>query len=419
MHVVFVAAHAGFASESVPLGGGGAVADALIAEWTRTQPFSFDVLSPHILGPSAPAGRDLVRFSETRYARFCYAFEAAATARILDAYDPRSTAILINDISEAPDFRALAQRGFPLHTIYHVDVVAYVAAIYARGWLRPETLVQWQRRLRALTPRIAQLVFEKQRASVECSRRIIVPSDEMRQTLGRCYGAAAAAKVEVLPWGTWAPTFPQAVVEAEAARLRAELAIPPESRVLLALSRISPEKGQDILLRALRTWNRGPLDVLICGDAAFMQGQRHLAHLRKLAASLDNVRVHFPGFVTGLRKAACFALADLYVFPSRHESYGLTLLEALHAGLPAVALDHHGAREVMRPEFGRIVPEPQLLNAITELLEDDAARQRMSAAARAYAHEHSFSSAAATLAASLRQSLTGEPGPHESLPHAP
>ena len=37
----------------------------------------------------------------------------------------------------------------------------------------------------------------------------------------------------------------------------------------------------------------------------------------------------FPGYVTGERKRAFFALADLYVFPSRHESYGLTLLEAL------------------------------------------------------------------------------------------
>ena len=58
-----------------------------------------------------------------------------------------------------------------------------------------------------------------------------------------------------------------------------------------------------------------------------------------LAARLKRTRVVFPGYVTGERKRAFFALADLYVFPSRHESYGLTLLEALAAGLPAVCLD--------------------------------------------------------------------------------
>ena len=86
-----------------------------------------------------------------------------------------------------------------------------------------------------------------------------------------------------------------------------------------------------------------------------MQGVRFFEKLRALAAKLRKTRVIFPGYVTGDRKKAFFALADLYVFPSRHESYGLTLLEALAAGVPAVCLDHHDARSVMKEEFGAIV----------------------------------------------------------------
>ena len=79
----------------------------------------------------------------------------------------------------------------------------------------------------------------------------------------------------------------------------------------------------------------------------------------------------FPGYVTGERKRAFLALADLYVFPSRHESYGLTLMEALAAGLPAVCLDTTGARSVMREEFGALVPASGLRAAIATLLADE------------------------------------------------
>ena len=174
--------------------------------------------------------------------------------------------------------------------------------------------------------------------------------------------------------------------------------------MLLALSRISPEKGQDLLLEALLEWERrddfpaDPLWLFICGDAAFMQGQRFLDKLRTLAARLKRTRVVFPGYVTGERKRAFLALADLYVFPSRHESYGLTLMEALAAGFPAVCLDTTGARSVMREEFGALVPPSGLRAAIATLLADEGRRKQMGTAAREFARSQRFSDRAAELA---------------------
>ena len=123
-----------------------------------------------------------------------------------------------------------------------------------------------------------------------------------------------------------------------------------------------------------------------------------------------HIRVIFPGYVTGLRKQAFLRLADLYVFPSKHESYGLTLLEALHAGLPAVCLDHNGAREIMGPELGRVVSAKGLRPAIEELLADNAGRRKMSQAASQYARQHSFSSTAAMLAELMACNRAGAEG---------
>lgn len=382
----------------MPLGGGAAVFEHLIEEWSRTRPFELQTITPAILGTSTPSGGDLVKFGERAYACFCRDFERASTAEIL-RHDPAQTVVLANDISEGPDFAELGARGYRVYSIYHVDVVAYVAAIYGRGAIAPATTVRWYRRLRWCLPEMAKLVWEKQEASVRHSRGLIVPSEGMREVLLRCYPDCTPEKIHVLPWGNWNPDAPD-----DPEPLRREFGVPDDARVLLALSRISPEKGQDLLLEALLEWERRddypeyPLWLFVCGDAAFMQGQRFLDKLRALAAKLKRTRVVFPGYVTGERKQAFLALADLYVFPSRHESYGLTLMEALAAGLPAVCVDTTGARSVMREEFGALVPASGLRAAIARLLSDDGRRKQMSSAAREFARSERFSDQAAELA---------------------
>jgi glycosyltransferase involved in cell wall biosynthesis len=396
--ILYTAAHGGFSGSPVPLGGGAAVFDHLVVEWSHTLPFPFRTITPSILGADAPSGRDLVRFGEREYARFCRAFERAATQEIL-RHDPSETVVLSNDVSEGPDFAALAGRGFRVFTIYHVDVVAYVAEIYGRGLVRPETLVRWYPRVRRLLPDLARLIWEKQAASVRHSKGLIVPSEGMREVLLRCYPECPAGKIHVLPWGAWEPDG-----DAGAEDLRAEFGVPEDARVLLTLSRISPEKGQDLLLDALFEWEQRadfpayPVWLFVCGEAAFMQGAGFLRKLRSKASRLRRTRVVFPGYVTGGRKQAFFELADVYVFPSRHESYGLTLMEALAAGLPAVCLDHHGARGVMREEFGMTVPPSGLWAGLARLLADDERRRKMGVAAQRFAAGQKFSARAAELA---------------------
>lgn len=403
MLVVYSAAHGGFAGQPVPLGGGAAIANQLMAEWSSTRPFELELVDPSILGAAAPTGEELVRYSEREYADFCHRFDAAATERIL-RHNPATTRVLINDISEAPVFSRLAERGFVIDTIYHVDVVHYVANIYAKGYVSPESLVKWYDRFGSWYPSIAKLVFEKQRQSLLHSRSVIVPTAAMRQLLLRCYPDTPPERVRVLPWGHSLESFDADDLSFEIQKLRDQYQLHPAVSTLLCLSRISPEKGQDLLLEAIAEWETQPgfpangLNLIICGEAAYMMGQRYFEKLKTLAHGLRKTRVVFPGFVMGLRKRAFFSLADLYVFPSRHESFGLTLVEALAAGLPAVALDHDGARAVMRPEFGIVAIYRDLIPSIESLLNDPDRRQRMGEASRAWASSQRFSDTARTLA---------------------
>ena len=119
--ILYTAAHGGFAFEAVPLGGGAAVFEHLVEEWSRTKPFELKTITPAILGKSAPSGGDLVKFGESAYARFCREFERAATEEIL-RHDPADTVVLANDVSEGPDFAALGTRGYRVFKIGRAHV---------------------------------------------------------------------------------------------------------------------------------------------------------------------------------------------------------------------------------------------------------------------------------------------------------
>jgi glycosyltransferase involved in cell wall biosynthesis len=407
--VLFTAAHGGFDLSRVPLGGAAAICAGLSEEWKTQKPFPWRLLDPALLGAAAPQDKDLVRYSEMRYARFCRDFERTTTAEIL-RHDPRDVIVLSNDVSEGPSFKRLADRGYAVHTIYHVNVVDYFASIYLRGWIKPERLAAFYEGVhrslfRYMVPPLLKLIFQKQRDSLLYSKSVIVPSEGMKGMLMRCYPAADPEKIHVLPWGTVPVQTEEAAVKEKVQELRRRYGLSQATRVLLTLSRISPEKGQDLLLKALDTWSSGPLCVLIAGEAAYMQGTRFRVRLEKLAAKLKNIQVYFPGHLTGLEKQGHLRLADLYVFPSRHESYGLTLLEAFGAGLPAVATRHYGSEDLLRPDFGELLPAaeeskvPDLLHeALRRLLANPSHLKKMGQRARAFAKQRMFSETARQLA---------------------
>lgn len=416
---VVIGAHLGYDLSTTPLGGGGTVGTHLLRHWAAGGGFALLAIGS---GPVPPAAgveyvrvregkRDPSALSVREYADFCERFSRGVTdylRKLAGKIDPGTTCLVHNDISEAPDFAALRALGYRQIGIFHVDVVDYVARIYLRGAVGAPALARAFRGLERagisrFLPRIVRLIFAKQQECVRHCDLLVVPSRGMAEVLGLSY-PEARDKVRVVPWG--------AIVdppEGEVPDIRARYGIDPHTPVLLTLSRISPEKGQDLLLSALRIWERRMgrrLVLFVCGAPAFMHGRRYFGRLRRLARRLRRVEVHFPGYVAGNEKWGFLRAADLYVFPSRHESYGLTLAEALAAGLPVLTTDHRSAHDLVRPGFGMVVPpRPRAIyRGLVELFADPGRLREMGKRAAEFSASLKFERAAGALA-SLARSL--------------
>ncbi len=426
-NLVFVGSHLGYPMDRTPLGGGAMVGLQLARHWKPDSSWRFVVLGS---GPEAPTPAaeyvrlaerpgGLVDLGELEYARFCSDFESATTEWILSRareFEPLETAIVVNDISEGPTLGRIESAGYRVLSIWHVDVVDYFNKLYLRRFLAPERLTRVHERLRAvgverLLPDVLHLVFDKQRETVVHSTRMIVPSTAMAETIRRCYGELVgdeelARRVTVIPWGVWAEEPTPADLN-RADELRDYHGIGPGAFVLMTLSRLSPEKGIHLLLEALRQLELNgrlagrDVRLFICGEPAFMMGQSYHKKIKAAAARLKQVRVVFPGYLDAAAKRAYLRLPHLFVSPSIHESYGLNVVEAMHAGLPVLASDHYGVRDMLPAEAGRLVhyPTPKkapplLAAALLDLMDDRAKLAAMGKAARAAAEAMPFSAAA-------------------------
>jgi glycosyltransferase involved in cell wall biosynthesis len=169
----------------------------------------------------------------------------------------------------------------------------------------------------------------------------------------------------------------------------AELAPGTESAgALLSVAAVIPGKGHDVLLDALAPligfrWQCRCVGSLEC-DPAFVERLR-----RRVDGWMDG-RVRFSGPQAGADLARSYAEADVLVLPSRAETYGMVIAEALARGLPVVAAEVGGVPEALghgvggtRP--GLLVPpgDPAALrDALRTWLEDAGLRRRLRMAAR-------------------------------------
>ena len=144
------------------------------------------------------------------------------------------------------------------------------------------------------------------------------------------------------------------------------------NRVVLFLGKLTPRKRVDVLMKAFASMGRDDARLVIAGnDMGAGAGLRSLA--RRLG--IEN-RARFTGLLRGRERLEALADADVVVYPSQDEVFGLVAVEALLAGTPVIVADDSGCGEVVRATGGgRVVPvgdASALRDAIQQTLETRA-----------------------------------------------
>ena len=140
---------------------------------------------------------------------------------------------------------------------------------------------------------------------------------------------------------------------------------------------IAAVKGHDVLLRALSLLPAEKATLTIVGEGP------DRSSLEALARSLGVAeRVTFAGWRHAIDEE--LAAADLFVFPSRIEPWGLALLEAMAVGMPCVASRLPGICQMVGDAIPLVVPgdAKALASAMSELFDDDSRARACAVAAR-------------------------------------
>jgi phosphatidyl-myo-inositol alpha-mannosyltransferase len=192
---------------------------------------------------------------------------------------------------------------------------------------------------------------------------------------------------------------------------RAEPATLPPGRKVLFVNRLDPRKGFATMVDAFRrlATTHQDLVLVVAGDGPDRNAIRRLSPpLRGRVIMLGNVpHDRLPSF-----HAAC----DVFCAPATgRESFGIVLVEALAAGLPVVASDIPGYREVVRDGVdGLLTPARDaqaVAAAVARILEDAELSKRLSEAGRETANRYSWDIVAGEIEAVYLEVLSQKRGP--------
>lgn len=217
--------------------------------------------------------------------------------------------------------------------------------------------------------------------------RVFAPSESIADLLRR---RGVTTPVVEVPTGVDVARFE----EGDGTAFRERLGWPPGVPVIGHLGRLAPEKNLDFLAEAVAS--------CLCGmpEARFLvvgtgPSEARIRDVFRRQGIEDRLRI--VGVLQGRELADALHAMDVFAFSSRSETQGMVLTEAMAAGVPVVALDAAGAREVVRDgENGYLLREEDregFSRALCRVLETTPQQRRMLASsahetARAFSLEH-------------------------------
>lgn len=265
-----------------------------------------------------------------------------------------------------PDFDAVIVIGMPCLA----PVVMVTPGIHAawhrglmRGWIPSGTV---RRIFETVRPFHWPVLFwERRMIRGKHPRRLIVPSEQTREQYLRIFDVPPEL-MEVIPNGVELEDlgFSQKLRD----ETRAELGIPDGTLLILNVAGRIFQKGLDLMIDGLNRLDDGEWHAVIAGFTS--------KRLERMCSSLlRRGRITLTGKVPAERTRALYCAADVMVFPSRLEPWGLVVTEAIACGLPVLCSINAGAKDaIVEGVNGLLIRDLTDGREIARLLHDELGR---------------------------------------------
>lgn len=190
--------------------------------------------------------------------------------------------------------------------------------------------------------------------------------------------------------------------KAEVRYLLSKFGIPEDKKVLLYVGNLKPHKNLQRLLEAFKALNRDDTILLLVGKAF-----RNLTLEQREAELGIKNRVIHTGLVSKEELIDLYNLADVFVFPSLYEGFGIPPLEAMACGTPVIAANNSSIPEAVGDAAILVdaADTAQITEAIRNLLDDQALAEEYIRRGKAQYRKFPWDNVTTT----IRQTLEGLP----------
>lgn len=191
--------------------------------------------------------------------------------------------------------------------------------------------------------------------------------------------------IGIIPYGVDVKRFSGAEQSAD---IRKRLDLSPDTKLLFTLQRLQKVKRVDFLVQSFSYLvEQGQNVALVIGG----KGPEEENLKRQVDGLGIADRVSFTGYISEKALPEYFSTADLFLFSSASETFGIVLAQALAAGKPVVALDSTCVAEVIKHDYNGIILNvdypARFASAVEELLDNEEKYAAFAANARATAVE--------------------------------
>ena len=216
----------------------------------------------------------------------------------------------------------------------------------------------------------AKLYAWKFRYTCQEADHIIAISERTKQDVIE-FGGVSADKIDVI-YQSCAPTYSQPLDEATLRQVQAKYHLPP--RFILNVGTIEERKN---LLLAVSALAGLPTDIHLVAVG------RQTDYVKQLPPS---ERIHLLSGITDEELRALYQQAEVFVYPSRYEGFGIPIIEAIHSGLPVVACTGSCLEEAGGPDNLYVSPDDAegMARSVLQLLKGSEGREERIRRSRDY-----------------------------------